>query len=296
MQKGNPFNQAVLTNKVGEVTVAESQFGYHVIKVTGKLEPIKKVRVATIHIAITPSQETSQNEFLKASEFQGKAVSMVAFDTLAANLGVAKRSATYLQAMGNRIAGIEYPRQIIQWAFIDGLKEGAISHVFTMENDYIVAILTKIREKGIPPMDDIKETLEPLVLNVMKGDLVVEKMNALLKETTDLSALAQRLNSQVDSVKNVTLTLRNVAGYGNEPNLVAKVFTVEKGVAAGPVKGNNAAFIFMVDEIQEPDPSEDFRMYERQMLMNFSSKVTNNSYLQTLQDIARISDNRVMFY
>lgn len=291
-----PFNQAVLTNKVGEITVAESQFGYHVIKVTGKLEPVKKVRVAIINIAITPSQATSQNEFLKASEFQGKAVSLVAFDTLAANMGVAKRSATYLQAMGNRIAGIEYPRQIIQWAFIDGLKEGAVSHVFTMENDYIVAILTKIREKGIPPLNDLKETLEPLVLNDLKGDLVVEKMNALLKETTELSQLAQRLNSQVDSVKNVTLTMRNIAGYGNEPNLAAKVFTVEQGVTTGPVKGNNAAFIFMVDEIQEPDPSEDFRMYERQMLMNFSSKVTNNSYLQTLQDIARIADNRVMFY
>jgi peptidyl-prolyl cis-trans isomerase D len=170
-----PFNHAVLTNNVGEITVTESQFGFHVIKVTGKLEPVKKVRVATIRMGITPSQETSQNEFLRASEFQGKAVSMVAFDTLAANMGVAKRSATYLQAMGNRIAGIDYPRQIIQWAYIDGLKEGAVSHVFTMENDYIVAILTKIREEGIPPLEDLKETLTPLVLNDLKGDLVVEK-------------------------------------------------------------------------------------------------------------------------
>ncbi|MFU8843471.1 MAG: peptidyl-prolyl cis-trans isomerase [Bacteroidales bacterium] len=291
-----PFNQAVLTHKVGDVTVAESQFGYHVIKVTGKLDPVKKVRVAMISIAVTASQATSQNEFLKASEFQGKAVSMIAFDTLAANMGVAKRTATYLQAMGNRIAGIDYPRQIIQWAFIDGLKEGSVSHVFTMENDYIVAMLTKIREKGIPPLEDLKETLEPLVLNDLKGDLVVGKMQSLLKETSDLSVIAQRLNSQVDSVKNLTLTARNIAGYGNEPNLVAKVFAVEQGVVSGPVKGNNAAFIFRVDEIQEPDPSEDFRMYERQLLMNFTSKVSNNSYLQTLQDVARIVDNRVMFY
>jgi len=291
-----PFNQAVLTHKVGDVTVAESQFGYHVIKVTGKLDPVKKVRVAMISIAVTASQATSQNEFLKASEFQGKAVSMIAFDTLAANMGVAKRTATYLQAMGNRIAGIDYPRQIIQWAFIDGLKEGSVSHVFSMENDYIVAMLTKIREKGIPPLEDLKETLEPLVLNDLKGDLVVGKMQSLLKETSDLSVIAQRLNSQVDSVKNLTLTARNIAGYGNEPNLVAKVFAVEQGVVSGPVKGNNAAFIFRVDEIQEPDPSEDFRMYERQLLMNFTSKVSNNSYLQTLQDVARIVDNRVMFY
>jgi peptidyl-prolyl cis-trans isomerase D len=291
-----PFNQAVLTHKVGDVTVAETQFGYHVIKVTGKQDPVKKVRVAVIKVAVTASQTTSQNEFLRASEFQGKAMSMLAFDTLAANMGIAKRTATYLQPMGNRIAGIDYPRPIIQWAFIEGLKEGAVSHVFSMENEYIVAMLTKIREKGIPPMEDIRETLEPLVLNDLKGDLVVKNMNTLLKETTDLSVIAQSLNSQVDSVRNLTLTTRNVAGYGNEPNLVAKVFSVEKGIVSGPVKGNNAAFIFMVDEIQEPDPSEDFRMYERQLLMNFTSKVSNNNYLQALQDVARIVDNRVMFY
>jgi hypothetical protein len=90
--------------------------------------------------------------------------------------------------------------------------------------------------------------------------------------------------------------MRNIAGYGNEPNLVAKVFTVEQGVLTGPVKGNNSAFVFIVDKFQEPDPSEDFKMYERQLLMNFSSKVNNNSYLETLQDKADIVDNRVMFY
>jgi peptidyl-prolyl cis-trans isomerase D len=291
-----PFNQAVLTHPLGEVTIAETQFGFHVIKVTGKLEPVKKVRVAVINIAINPSQATSQEIFLKASQFQGKAVSMLAFDTLAANMGLAKRTATYLQAMSNRIAGIDYPRQIIQWAFIDGLKEGSVSHVFTMENDYIVAMLTKIREKGIPTLEDLKETIEPLVLNDLKGDLVVEEMTSILKETTDLSSIAERLNSQVDSVRNVTLTTRNIAGYGNEPNLVAKIFTVEQGVLSGPVKGNNAAFVFKVDEIQDPDPAEDFRMYEQQLLMNFRAKVTNNTYLQTLQDVARIVDNRVLFY
>ena len=290
-----PFNQAVLNNKVGDITIAESQFGYHIIHVTDKLEAVKKVRVAMIDIEITPSQETFQDTYAKASEFQGNALNQEAFDTLATKFGLTKRSAT-VQAMGNRIAGIEYPRPIIQWSFIEGIGEGSVSHVFTMEDKYVVAIVTKAIEEGIPPLDDLREQLEPLVKNDLKLDKLVEKMNNALAETKDMIQLAAKLNSKVDTMANVNFEMRNIAGYGAEPNLVAKALTAEPGAVSGPVKGNNAAFIFVLDEIVSPNPTDDKKMYERQLIMNFQSKVNNNSYLESLKDNAGIVDNRVMFY
>ena len=91
-------------------------------------------------------------------------------------MGINKLSATYLQAMSNRIAGLDYPRPIIQWSFIEGIGVGSVSQVFTMEDKYIVAIVTKVREKGIPTLEDIKEVMEPLIIKEMKGDLAVQKM------------------------------------------------------------------------------------------------------------------------
>lgn len=290
-----PFNQAVLNNKVGDFTIAESQFGYHVIHVTDKLEAVKKVRVAMIDIEITPSQETFQDTYAKASEFQGNALNQEAFDTLSTKSGLTKRSAT-VQAMGNRIAGIEYPRPIIQWSFIEGIGVGSVSHVFTMEDKYVVAIVTKAAEEGIPPFEDLREQLEPLVKNDLKLDKLVENMKNALGETKDLVQLAAKLNSKVDTMANVNFEMRNIAGYGSEPNLVAKAFSSEPGVVTGPVKGNNAAFIFILDEIVPPNPSDDKKMYERQLIMNFQSKVNNNSYLEALKDNAGIVDNRVKFY
>jgi peptidyl-prolyl cis-trans isomerase D len=286
----------VLTHEVGEVTVVESQFGFHVIKVTGKLDPIKKVRVAVIDIDISPSQNTYQEIYAQASEFQGNASSYEAFDTLSANLGIQKRSATYLEKMTNRIAGLDYPRQIIQWAYIEDLAVDAVSPVFTMEEKYVVAILTSIREKGIPEMEDVRENLEPLVLTELKGDVVVEQMNQALAGTKDLVQLASELGSKVDTVPNVTFASRNIAGYGNETNLTATIFSVNPGDLAGPIKGNNAAFVVVVDEITPPSQEENKRIYERQLLMNFRSKVSNNSYLQVLEEEADITDNRVKFY
>ena len=290
------FNNAVLKGKVGDITIAETAFGYHVIKITGKQKPVKKVRVAIIDIDISPSQQTYQDVFTKASEFQGKSTSLEAFDTLTTNMGLNKRSAPYLQPMGDRIAGLDYPRPIIQWSFIEGIGVGSVSHVFTMEEKYVVAVVTKVREKGIPELDEIKDMIEPLIIKELKGDLTVDKMNNILKEAKNLVQIAKKLDSKVDTVDNVSFNMRNIAGYGNEANLLAKVFTMKNGVISRPVKGNNAAFFVIVDEIIDPEPNQDRKMYERQMLMNFRAKVNNNSFLQALEEKADIIDNRVTFY
>jgi peptidyl-prolyl cis-trans isomerase D len=291
-----PFNYAVLTHNIGDLVVAESQFGYHVIKVTGKLEPTKKVRVALIDVAINPSQETNQEVFAKASEFTGKATNITAFDTLATKMGLNKLTATYLQAMGNRIAGLDSPRPIIQWTFIEGIGVGSVSQVFTMEDKYIVAIVTKVREKGIPKLEDIKDVMEPLIIKEMKGDLAVKKMKDVAASTSNLIEIAQKLSSKVDTIPNVTFNLRNISSYGNEANVIAKVFTMQPNVMSEPIKGNNAAFFVIVDEVTKPAEGEDRKVFEKQLVMNFRSKVTNNSYTKTLEEKANITDNRVKFY
>ncbi len=291
-----PFNNAVLTHNVGDFVVAESNFGYHVIKVTGKLEPVKKVRVALIDITIDASQETNQEVFAKASEFTGRATNITAFDTLATKMGLNKLTATFLQAMGNRIAGLDYPRPIIQWTFIEGIGVGSVSQVFTMEDKYIVAIVTKVREKGIPKLEDIKEVMEPLIIKEMKGDLAVQKMKDVAGSTSNLIEIAQKLNSKVDTIPNVNFNLRNIASYGNEANVIAKVFTLQPNVMSEPIKGSNAAFFVIVDEVTKPAEGEDRKVFEKQLVTNFKSKVTNNSFTKTLEEKANITDNRVKFY
>jgi peptidyl-prolyl cis-trans isomerase D len=291
-----PFNHAVLTNNVGDFAVAESNFGYHVIKVTGKLDPVKKVKIAVIDIAIDASQETNQEVFAKASEFQGKATNITAFDTLATKMGINKLSATYLQAMGNRISGLDYPRPIIQWTFIEGIGVGSVSQVFTMEDKYVVAVVTKVREKGIPKLEEIKEVMQPLIIKEMKGDLAVQRMKEAAGSTSNLVEIAKKLNSKVDTIPNVTFSLRNISSYGNEANVIAKVFTMQPNVMSEPIKGSNAAFFVIVDEITKPGEGEDRKAFEKQLVMNFRSKVTNNSFTKTLEEKANITDNRVKFY
>lgn len=291
-----PFNQAVLEHKVGEYTVAESQFGFHVIKVTGKTDEVKKVRVAQIDISITPSQETFQDVYAKASEFQGNATDLEAFDTLAPKFNVSVRSATFIRPMSNRIAGITSPRQIIRWAYGEGIDVGSVSYVFTMDDSYVVAAVEKVHEEGIPPLEDFKDMIEPLVVNELKGDVIMERFRAVMEETSDIAQIAEKMESQVDTVYNLNFLTRNLARHGNESKIIAKIFTSEIGQLTGPVKGDNNAMAFIVDDFIYPDPSEDNKIYRRQLEMNFQAKVNNNSFLDILVDQYDVTDNRIRFF
>ncbi len=291
-----PFNQAVLEAQVNEITFCESQFGFHIIKVTGKKEATKKVRVAMVDREISPSKETNQEVYTKASLFQGQATSVEAFDTLATNMGLSKRVAPGIQTMGNRIAGLDNARQITKWAYIDGIGVGSVSHVFSMEDRYVVAMVTEVKEKGIPELEDLKEHLEPLVKKELKGDMMVEKMQATAKDSKNLAQMAQKLDTKVDTVPNITYASRSIPRFGNEGNVLGKVFSMKTGVISKPVKGNNAAFFVVVDKTHEPNMSEDKSISETQLLRSFTSSVSNGQYIKALEEKAEIVDNRVTFY
>jgi parvulin-like peptidyl-prolyl isomerase len=138
------FNEAVLNGKIGDLVKVSTPFGFHVIKITGKQEPVKKIRVAIIERAIVPSSKTFQDVYTKASTFAGEHNSQAKFDAAVTDEGLNKRSAPNLKEMGNSIPGIDNPREIVRWAFTKGLN--LAFPVFDVRA-YVVAVLTAIREK-----------------------------------------------------------------------------------------------------------------------------------------------------
>ena len=66
------FTNACAKGNVGEVKVVETDFGYHIIKVTGKKAFNKKVQLAVIKKKIEPSTETYQTIYSAASSFAGE--------------------------------------------------------------------------------------------------------------------------------------------------------------------------------------------------------------------------------
>ncbi|WP_321540036.1 peptidylprolyl isomerase [Flavobacterium piscinae] len=61
------FNDFVFNNPIGKVGLVETEFGYHIIKVTDKQDAI---RLATIAQKIEASEKTSENAYTNAVKFE----------------------------------------------------------------------------------------------------------------------------------------------------------------------------------------------------------------------------------
>ncbi|MEI8201813.1 MAG: SurA N-terminal domain-containing protein [Bacteroidota bacterium] len=289
-----PFNDAVLEGKVGDITLVETDFGYHIIYITGKTNPIKKYKVAVVTKAIAASKETDQAIFVKANKFASDNKTAEAFNKAVVAQGLNKRQGEYIQPMDKSLPGLTAGREIIHWAYNENTTKEMVSSVFNIDNNYIVAYVKEIREKGIASFEQAKTYMEPMVKREKKGEMLVQKFNTNLSKTKDLYQLATNLSSKVDTT-DLTFSAYNLAQYGPEPKVVGRVFSLAKGTLSAPIAGDNGAYVVMVDSISLPQPTKDYKMIRMQAANMFQSRVSNQIF-QVLEKKADIEDNRYMFY
>jgi len=291
-----PFNEAVLKGKIGDVTTAESVFGIHVINITGKTIPLKKVKVALITRDIEPSNQTYKNVFAQANKFASENGSKDLFEAAIKKEGLNKRTAEYIQPMADNIPGIENAREIVRWAFNESTKKDDVSkQVFELENKFIVALLKEVREKGIAPLEQIKPRLEFVVKRDKKAVMIQEKLKAAMDQTKDLYQLASKFNTQVDTVDQLSFSSFNVGRKGYEPDVIGTVFSIKPNVLSKAIKGYSGVYVVNVDAVIKAPEAKDYTMTIMQMQNTYQQRVANDVY-RVIQDKAKIEDNRLFFY
>lgn len=288
------FNEAVRNAGVGDITTAETIFGYHVIRVTGRSEPRKKVRVAQIEREIAPSTQTFQQIYTRASKFAGENETREQFDQAVLDGSLDKREATYLREMGNAIPGLENPRAIVRWLFYEKTELGDVSPVFELEDKFVVATFTAQRSKGIIPFGEMRERLKNNVLNEVKGQFIAGKIEE--SGLTDIYQIAGQMNTSLDTNTTLTFASRNIPGFGSESEVIARVFTMSPNQNSGPIVGNGAVFVIVLDNISEAPELGSYAMYKNQMFTDFQRNVQNNYPYRAIEKNADIEDYRILYY
>jgi len=289
------FTNACAKGKVGEVKVVETDFGYHIIKITGKKALKKKVRLAIITKKTEPSKETTDAIYNAASAFAGENLTIDDFDKAVISKKLTKKSAEEVTPMTNTISGLESPREIVRWMYDADTKKGAISKVFDLQTAYVVAALKEIREKGIPTLDQIKTKIEPLAKRDKKADMIIKKINAMKTAGTSLDILALKDSAKVDTLDYITFSSYSIPGYGPEPAVLGKLFTMKAGTMSEPIKGNMAVFVIYLEKYIDPAPTTDYKSTIGQLVQNFKSRAGYELY-PALEKNAKVVDKRWMFY
>lgn len=288
------FNNAVLKGAIGEVKEVETNYGFHIIKITGKKEPVKKVRIAMLDRKVEPSGKTFQDIFAQANEFAANNTTIEKFEKSITDKGLNRRDAAQLDPMANNIPGVNSPREIVRWAFNETTKKGDVSTVFDTEGSYVVATLKDIREKGPLSLAQIKENIKPLVIREKKAEMLIKQINDKLSSSKDLNLLATGFQSKVDTVA-LTFASPNIPNYGREAELVGTIFGMKTGQMSAPIKGNMGVYVIYIEQITEPAPAKDYTN-EKMQLSSFFQGMAPRQIPTILEEKAAIKDNRILFY
>ena len=286
------FNEAVINASTGSIVTAESEFGIHVIHVTGKSAGARKVQVAMLTRDIEASSRTYQDIYAQASMFSSKLRQSRDFRQTAEELDVAIRTAENIRKMDFSIPGVENPRGIIQWAFLDDTREGAFSRIFELDNRFIVATVTDITEEGVPSLNQIRDEVMAQAIRQKKFDMMAER---IAQAGTTLSDIAGELQREVQEANDIRFTTNNLPGAGAEPRVIGAAFALEEGSVSRPIKGQNGIFVVELARKEAAIIPEDLSATRRQLQTSLANRVPAD-VLQAIKNNARIEDNRTMFY
>ena len=288
------LNEQIVSNPVGSCFLFEHPqgVGYFVVKVTDKTPATKKYRVALITREIAPSNTTNRARYSEASQFAGQNRSLAALQTAAQQQNLQVRSAR-INMMADNIAGINNARSIVQWAFNDDTKIGAVAdQVYECDGMFVVVALKDVFKPGYATLDQVHSMIEQPVLLDKKAELLQARASEAMKAVPDLPSIAVKLNATIDTIDSVSFADYYFGRYGMEPKVLSTVATASEGIA-GPVKGASGIYVLQIDGkyTNTAASSEQVRMQLEQGYRNKARMVST-----VLRDNAKITDQRNKFF
>ena len=287
------LNEELVNRPVGSCFVFEHPqgVGYFLVKVTDKTKAEKKYRVALITREIAASAATNRAVYNEANRFAGQNRNITDFTAAAQQQNLQVRNAR-VTMMSNNLSGIGNARSIVQWAFNEDTKVGAVAdQVYECDGMFVVVALKDVFKKGFATLEQVRPMIEQAVRLDKKGELLMARADEAVKAAQDITSIAVKLNTTVDTIDSVSFADYYFDRYGMEPKVQAAI-SAKKGGLVGPVKGASGVYMVQIDS-KAPRAAADGQV-AMQLEQGYRSKARMAS--QVLREQAKIVDQRNKFF
>ena len=287
------FEEAAFDAKIGEVVVATSQFGIHIIKVEDQIGSSRFVKAAIIDKQINSGRETLEAAYRQATQFFGE-IGNSDFDEAASQQGLSVLKADEVTAMETNLMGTEVPRELVRWAF-DADKGDVTDKIHESENHYIVAKLTDIHKKGQLPLEAVKNDIEDVVRKRVKAKQLIAQAETAANGATSLAQIGQKLSKTPVLAENIVFANPVIPGVAQENTVVGTVFGLQPKQPSKPIRGTQGVYVVEVTGFVNPEAQTDLTAQKQQLSQSLSQRIWSLAF-QALQDKADVVDNRARFF
>ena len=306
-----PFNDICFYKaEPGKVYSVITQFGVHLIEVTDRKfsGSESSVQVAYISQPVIPSQETQDAVREQALQLQEQCKNIDDLRKNAAAQGKTIESSPALKANDFAVGSLgpgQGSREMVRWAFgvdvnVEAPETGDVSpQVYSFQNQgefyinrYVVAALKSVQAAGLPSLANVKDEIEPMVINRKKGEIIKQRVQG----KTDIASIASTFSTQVDTASSISFASAFLPKAGaSEPKVVATAFKVDLNQTSEPIAGNSGVYIVMPTNKPAAAPAANIAQ-----IRTSSQQSARNSararLIQALRKNADITDNRSTFF
>ena len=293
-----PFNDLCFFKaEQGKFYKVETQFGTHIVQVTGKkfIKNEQGVKLATFSEPIEAGEETVQNFRDRANGLIQRNKDIVSLRKEIESLGMTFETSQPVEKQDyllGQLGGNNGTRAIIRWAFEADL--GDISNeVYEIQNQnekgvkLAIAALKSILPAGLPKPSDVKEEVVEVVRNRKKAEILKGKVAG----NKDLGALASQYQCKIDTARQISFASNYVPSLGQEPKVLGHVFALEQGATTDAIAGNGGVYVATVLNKVPATPPSDLTQMKNQMNQQARGMVRGR-LVTGLKNKADIKDNR----
>ena len=284
------FNEYCFTKPAGSKGVVKTQFGYHIIDVVSQKDFKTAYKIAYFGKEIVASDVTVNKaslEATKASAVKSKAE----LEKYISKAGLSLTSVPDLIKENDyKVGRLGDARSLVRWIF--EAKKGDISEPFSIGDQFVVAVLDKVKEEGVQDAETARVGCEAIIRNQKKADMIKKKIGN--NPTLESASAAYGKTIQVaGNDSTVLLNAQFINGVGMEPKVIGASFNKAYQSKVSPlIDGTTGVFIIKVNTVQNK-PDESAEVLAQQYNTKISSiKSQSNGWYEALKKRATIVDGR----
>ena len=275
-------------SRVGRIGIVETEFGFHIIKVTDK-EDI--VLIADVVKQIVPSEETSNEIFQKTTQFEMESINRKDFYNTAQKYGYEIKEVDEVNILDENLPSLQRQRNLVQWLFNDGTRIDDIKRFNLSKGGYVVAQLTDIIPEGSINIDVIKEEVTQEIIKKSKADYLLEMYNSY----SSLDSLSEVIGKEIETATALTQKNNVLPGAGSEPYVIGVAFAMELNQPSAIIRGNKGVYMIEVSSKEIAENLESYQAYANVLKIEENNRISSVIY-NALKSAAKIEDNRPVYY